>query len=249
MEIINFRAVERSTQDVSVALNKGNSNRWIIQSQKTKYVNGKMSGVIGVGYTASIDNPDYLLEEDKSNNEIQITARNDGTFGLCVFTQNESGNKINLHLTTPKEKEYWDPKEKEYWEIRFNPIDTNAFFHITTNISDENGSMADGTLYKNWIVNQDRYAINVYIASIYPVNSDMLSWSCLDKNGNAFSPNYNLPDNSYFTTKTIGLGSYTLTKVSTPPVNNDTPILSSRFNPTKKYPLNLNFYWASSKPT
>lgn len=31
----------------------------------------------------------------------------------------------------------------------------------------------------------------------------------------------------------IGLGSYTLTKVSTPPVSNDTPILSSRFNPTK----------------
>jgi hypothetical protein len=106
-----------------------------------------------------------------------------------------------------------------------------------------------GTLYKNWIVNQNRYAINVYIASIYPVNSDMLSWSCLDKNGNAFSPNYDLPSNSYFTTKTIGLGSYTLTKVSTPPVSDDTPILSSRFNPTKKYPLDLNFYWASQKPT
>ena len=123
------------------------------------------------------------------------------------------------------------------------------FFYITTNISGESGFMADGTRYKNWIVNQNRYAINVYIASIYPVNSDMLSWSCLDKNGNAFSPNYNLPSNSYFTTKTTGLGSYTLTKVSTPPVSNDTPILSSRFNPTKKYPLDLNFYWASQKPT
>lgn len=119
------------------------------------------------------------------------------------------------------------------------------FFYITTNISGENGSMADGNRYKNWIVNQNRYAINVYIAGIYPVNSDMLSWSCLDKNGNAFSPNYNLPSNSYFTTKTTGLGSYTLTKVSTPPVSNDTPILSSRFNPTKKYPLDLNFYWVS----
>lgn len=107
--------------------------------------------------------------------------------------------------------------------------------------------MADGTRYKNLIVNQNRYAINVYIASIYsiyPVNSDILSWSCLDKNGNAFSPNYNLPSNSYFTIKTTGLGSYTLTKVSTPSVSNDTPILSSRFNPTKKYPLDLNFYWA-----
>lgn len=246
MEIINFRAVERSTQDVSVTINNGSSERWNIQSQKTKYVNGKMSGVIGVGYTASINTSDYILEEDKSINQIQITARGNGTSGLCVLTQNESGNKINLKITTPE--------KREYWEIRFNPItingvDTNAFFYTTTNISGENGSMAKGDLYKNWIVNQNRYAINVFIASIYPVNSDMLSWSCLDKNGNAFSPNYNLPSNSYFTTKTTGLGSYTLTKVSTPPVSDDTPILSSRFNPTKKYPLDLNFYWASQKPT
>lgn len=232
----------RSTQDIPITIDRGNSERWTIQSQKTKYVNGKLSGVIGVGYTASIDNPDYLLEEDKSNNGIQITARNDGTSGLCVLTQNESGNKINLQLTTPE--------EKEYWEIRFNPItingvDTSAFFFITTNISGESGSMAEGTRYKNWIVNQNRYAINVYIANLYPGNVEMLSWSCLDKNGNAFSPSYNLPSNSYFTTKTNGLGSYTLTKVSTPSASSDTPILSSRFNPTKKYPLDLNFYWVA----
>lgn len=238
----------RSTQDVSVTINRGNSERWNIQSQKTKYVNGKLSGVIEVGYSASINNSDYLLEEDKSNNQVRITARNDGTSGLCVLTQNESGNKINLHLTTPE--------EKEYWEIRFNPItingiDTSNFFYTTTNISGENGSMANGgTLHKNLIVNQNRYAINVYIASIYPLNCDMLSWSCLDKKGNAFSPNYDIPHNQYFTIKTTGLGSYTLTKVSTPPVNDDTPILSSRFNPTKKYPLDLNFYWASrEEPT
>lgn len=237
----------RSIQDIPFTIKNGNSERWTIQSQKTKYVNGKMSGVIEVGYSVSIDNPDYLLEEDKGNNCIEITARNDGgTSGLCVLTQNESGNKINLKLTTPE--------EKEYWEIRFNPIplvgvDTNAFFFTTTNIIGESGSMANGDRYKNWIVNQNRHAINVYIASIYPSNSSMLSWSCLDKNGNAFSPNYDLPSNSYFTIKTTGLGSYTLTKVSTPPVNDDTPILSSRFNPTKKYPLDLNFYWASKKPT
>lgn len=240
-----FKAVERSTQDIPITIDRGNSERWTIQSQKTKYVNGKVSGVIGVGYTASINNTsDYILEEDKSNNQIQITAQNDGTSGLCVLTQNESGNKINLKITTPE--------EKEYWEIRFNPItingvDTNPFFYTTTNISGESGSMATGDRYKNWIVNQNRYAINVLIASIYPINSDMLSWSCLDKNGNAFSPNYSLPDNSYFTTKTTGLGSYTLTKISTPPVSDDTPILSSRFNPTKKYPLDLDFYWASVK--
>jgi len=206
-----------------------------------------LSGVIGVGYSASINTPDYVLEEDKSNNIIQITARDDGTSGLCILTQNESGNKINLHLTTPE--------EKEYWEIRFNPItingvDTSAFFKVTTNISGEGGSMADGNRNKNWIVNQNRHTINVYISPVYPGdtdNIDMLSWSCFDKNGNAFSPNYNLPDNQYFTTKTTGLGSYTLKKNSTPSVSSGTLILSSRFNPTKKYPLDLNFYWGVKK--
>lgn len=230
---------ERSTQDVYAEIRQGNSERWTIQSQKSKYVNGKLSGVIEVGYSASINTPDYVLEEDKSNNSIQITARNYGTSGLCILTQNESDNKINLHLTT-----------SEYWEIRFNPItingvDTSAFFKVTTNIMSEGGSMADGNLNKYWIVNQNRYAINVYIANLYPGNFEMLSWSCLDKDGNAFSPNYNLPSNSYFTTKTTGLGSYTLTKVSTPSASSDTPILSSRFNPTKNYPLDLNFYWVA----
>lgn len=246
MEIINFRAVERSTQDVSVTINRGVSERWNIQSQKTKYVNGKSSGVIGVGYTASINNSDdYLLEEDKSNNEIQITALVEGTSGTCVLTQNESGNKINLKITTPE--------EKEYWEIHFNPIpingaDTSIFFTASSNISGESGSMAyGGNLNKNWIVNQNRHMINIYISSIYPTgNLDMLSWSCLDKDGNAFSPNYLIPDNQYFTIKTTGLGSYTLKKVSTPSVSNGTLILSSRFKPTKKYPLDLNFYWGGA---
>lgn len=242
MEIINFRSVERSTQDVSVTLNRGTSERWTIQSQKTKYVNGKLSGVIGVGYTASINNPDYLLEEDKSNNEIQITVLADDTSGTCVLTQNESGNKVNLHLTTPE--------EKEYWEIHFTPtvlvgVNMDMFFMVSTNIKDEEGSMAEGTLYRNWIVNQNRTMINVYISTMYPGEDiDILSWSCLDKDGNAFNPNYNLPDNSYFTTKTIGLGSYALTKVA-PFIDRGTLILSSRFNPTKKYPLDLNFYWGA----
>lgn len=235
----------RSTQDVSAEIKQGNSERWTIQSQKTKYVNGKMSGVIGVGYTASINNTsDYILEEDKSNKEIQITAQNDGTSGLCILTQNESGNKINLHLTTPE--------EKEYWEIHFNSnthsgINMDAFFKVSTNISGEDGSMVDGTRYKNWIVNQNRNMINIYISPVYPGNDfNILSWSCLDKDGNAFSPNYDLPGNSYFTTKTIGLGSYALKKISTPPSSSQgTIVLSSRFNPTKKYPLDLNFYWGS----
>lgn len=244
MEIINFRAVERSTQDVPVTIEKGNSERWTIQSQKRKYVNGKLSaGVIEVGYSASLDTPGYVLEEDKSNNIIQITAQDDGTSGLCVLTQNESGNKINLNITTPE--------EKEYWEMHLNPIpidgvDTSAFFKVTTNIIGEGGSMADGDRNTNWIVNQNRYAINVYISNLYPGNFDMLSWSCLDKNGNAFSPaNYAITSNSYFTTKEIGLGSYTLTKVSTPSVSSDTPVASSRILPTGMYPLELKFYWVA----
>lgn len=231
-----------STKDVYAEIRQGNSERWTIQSQKRKYVNGKLSGVIGVGYSASINTPDYVLEEDKSNNSIQITAQSDGTSGLCVLTQEESGNKINLHLTTPE--------EKEYWEIRFSPITffgttMDSFFAVDTNISGEYGSMADGTRYKNWIVNQNRNMINVYISTMYLGNYDMLSWSCLDKDGNAFAPNYNISDNQYFTTKTTGLGSYTLTKVSTPSVSSGTLILSSSFNPTKKYPLDLNFYWGA----
>lgn len=47
---------------------------------------------------------------------------------------------------------------------------------------------------------------------------DMLSWSCLDKDGNAFSPNYNIPGNQYFTIRTTGLGSYTLKENSIPPL-------------------------------
>jgi hypothetical protein len=232
---------ERSTQDVYAEIERGNSERWTIQSQKRKYVNDKLSsGIIQVGYSVSIDNPDYLLEEDKSINCIQITALHGGTPGLCILTQDESDNKINLHLTTPQ--------EREYWEIHFNPIpidgvDMGDFFNVTTNISGEGGFMIYDNRNKDWIVNQNRHAINIYISKLYPGNFEMLSWSCFDKQGNAFTPNYNLPSNSYFTTKTTESNSYTLTKVSTPSVSSTTPILSSRFNPTKKYPLDLNFYW------
>ena len=229
---------------------KGGTVTYRITSLKRKLVNGKVVSTSTPSCTlgsASVSwatwggvtvGNGYL---DVKINYSENTGSSRST--TLTFTQNESNNKINLTVT--------QEPTLEYWEIRFNPItingvDTSAFFAVATNISGESGLMSDSTKYKNWIVNQNRYAINVYIASLYPSgNFKMLSWSCLDKNGNAFSPNYNLPSNSYFTTKTTGLGSYTLTKVSTPPVNNDTPILSSRFNPTKKYPLDLNFYWVA----
>lgn len=165
-------------------------------------------------------------------------------FTTLIFAQDgRPGNKI--HLTVTQEPTL------EYWEIHFNSIplykvDRDGFFVVTTNISGEGGSMADnGTLYKNWIVNQNRHTINIYISPNYPPGGDfdMLTLACFDKDGNAFSPNYNLPDNQYFTTRTTGLGSYTITKISSPSVDPGTLILPSRFNPTGKYPLDLNFYW------
>ena len=56
--ISSSRGGERSTKDVYAEIGQGNSERWTIQSQKRKYVNGKLSsGVIEVGYSASINTP------------------------------------------------------------------------------------------------------------------------------------------------------------------------------------------------
>lgn len=223
---------------------KGGTVTYRITSLKRKLVNGKVvststpSCTLGSafvrwatwgGVTVGDGYLDVKINYSKNTGSSRSTT--------LIFDQNGSDNKINLTVT--------QEPTPEYWEIRFNPIrvDTSAFFTASSNISGESGSMADGNLYKNWIVNQNRYLINVYISPMYPGNFDMLSWSCLDKDGNAFSPNYNIPDNQYFTIKTTGLGSYTLEKVSTPSVSSDTPILSSSFNPTKKYPLDLNFYF------
>lgn len=229
---------------------KGGTVTYRITSLKRKLVNGKVvststpsctlgsasvswatwGGVtVGNGY---LDVKINYSENTESSRSTTLT-----------FDQDGSGNKINLTVT--------QEPTLEYWEIRFKPIaiygeDASLFFSVTTNISGESGSMANGgTLYKNWIVNQNRHTINIYISSMYQTDREMMSWSCLDKNGNAFSPNYNIPDNQYFTLKTTGLGSYTLKKISSPSVDVDkgTLILSSSFNPTKKYPLDLNFYW------
>lgn len=232
---------------------KGGTVTYRITSLKRKLVNGKVASTSTPSCTldsASVSwatwggvtvGDGYL---DVKINYSENTGSSRST--TLTFTQNESNNKINLTVT----QEF----TLEYWEIHFNPItipgteadniDMGAFFDVTTNISGEGGSMAAGIFNKNWIVNQNRHTINVYISSMYPGYFDMLSWSCLDKNGNAFSPNYNIPDNQYFTIRTTGLGSYTLKRILNPPsVTNGTLILSSRFNPTKKYPLDLNFYW------
>lgn len=227
---------------------KGGTVTYRITSLKRKLVNGKVvststpscslgSASVSWATWGGVTVGDGYLDVKINYSENTGSSRST----TLTFSQDGSGNKINLTVT--------QEPTLEYWEIRFNPItlnevDTSAFFAVATNISGESGLMSEGTPYKNWIVNQNRHMINVYITHIYPGNFDMLSWSCLDKDGNAFSPNYNIPDNQYFTIKTTGLGSYTLTKVSTPSVSG-TLILSSRFNPTKKYPLDLNFYWGA----
>ena len=230
---------------------KGGTVTYRITSIRRKLVNGKVvststpsctlgsasvSWATWVGVTVGDGYLDVKINYSENTGSSRSTT--------LIFDQNGSDNKINLTVT--------QEPTPEYWEIHFNPIifyevEMNVFFAVTTNISGEGGSMAEsGTLNKHWIVNQNRHTINVYISTMYPGNVDMLSWSCFDKAGNAFSPNYNLPDNQYFTTKSTGLGSYTLKKVSTPSASSsDTPILSSRFNPTKKYPLDLNFYWGA----
>lgn len=228
---------------------KGGTITYRITSLKRKLVNGKVvststpsctlgSAPVSWATWGGVTVGDGYLDVKINYSENTGSSRST----TLTFDQDGSGNKINLTVT--------QEPTPEYWEIHFNPItvygvDTSAFFTVTTNISSESGSMADGTLYKNLRVNQNRNMINIYISSMYPGDFDMLSWSCLDKNGNAFSPNYDIPDNQYFTIKTTGLGSYTLKKDSTPSVSSGTLILSSRFNPTEKYPLDLNFYWGA----
>lgn len=234
--------------DIDTVSSKGGTVTYRITSLKRKLVNGEVvststpscilgsasvSWAIWGGVTVENGYLDVKINYSENTGSSRSTT--------LIFTQNGSNNRINLTVT--------QESAPDYWEIRFNPIaisgvDTSGFFAVTTNISGEMGSMADnGNLYKNWIVNQNRHKINIHISSMYPGgNFDMLSWSCLDKNGNTFSPSYYVPDNKYFTVKMTASGSYTLKKISNFEGSNGTLLLSTRFNPTKKYPLDLNFY-------
>lgn len=249
MEEKTLFKLARAITDTGTVSSKGGTVTYRITSLKRKLVNGKVVSTSTPSCTlgsASVSwatwggvtvGNGYL---DVKINYSENTGSSRST--TLTFVQDGSGNRINLTVT--------QEPTLEYWEIRFNPItingvDTSAFFAATTNISGEGGSMAEGILNKSWIVNKNRLMINVYISPMYPGNIDVLSWSCLDKNGNAFSHNYRLPDNQYFTIKTTGLGSYTLKKNSTPSVSSGTLVLSSRFDPPKKYPLDLNFYWGA----
>lgn len=92
------------SQSIDITLDYLVSQRWSVDSHKNKYVNGKQSGQIPVGYQIYLDNPtDYLLEED--GNIFQITPMNSagGTSAICSLTQEESGEQIDINITTPSE--------------------------------------------------------------------------------------------------------------------------------------------------
>jgi hypothetical protein len=92
---------QSTVQEISLEIKSGNSERLSYESYKTKYVNGKQSGVTNVGISGVSDTPDYLLEIDESSHLIQITAKGDNTSGTCTLTQDESGNQYLIHCTTP----------------------------------------------------------------------------------------------------------------------------------------------------
>lgn len=105
--ILSFRVgggSKATVQEISLEIKNGNSKRLSYESYKTKYINGKQSGVTNVGISGVSDTPDYLLEIDESNHLIQITAKGDNTSGTCTLTQEESGNQYLIHCTTPTTK-------------------------------------------------------------------------------------------------------------------------------------------------
>lgn len=48
---------------------------------------------------------DYVVEEEKSKNSIEISGENEGSCGVCVVRENECGNKINVKISSGEEKE------------------------------------------------------------------------------------------------------------------------------------------------
>lgn len=117
--LLSFRGGGRS-QSIDITLNYLVSQRWSVDSYKNKFVNGKPSEQIPVGYQIYLDNPtDYLLEE--GDGEFQITSRNSagGTSAICSLTQEESGEQIDINIYTPETK----IENDILVTIRSNPLD------------------------------------------------------------------------------------------------------------------------------
>lgn len=146
--------------DTGTVSSKGGTVTYRITSLKRKLVNGKVvststpsctlgSASVSWATWGGVTVGDGYLDVKINYSENTGSSRST----TLTFDQDESGNKINLTVT--------QELALGYWEIRFNPIaingvDSSGFFAVTTNISGENGTMDEGTRYKNWIVNQNR---------------------------------------------------------------------------------------------
>lgn len=121
-------------QEISLEIKSGSSERLTYESYKTKYINGKQSGVTNVGISGVSDNTDYLLEIDDL---IQITARADNTSGTCTITQNESGNQYLIHCTTPQNRidnEILVTISKDPYDGLIANIDVSSMYEVASDI-------------------------------------------------------------------------------------------------------------------
>lgn len=167
------------SQSIDITLNYLVSERWSVDSHKNKYVNGKPSGQIPVGYSMYIDNPtDYLLE-DGGNNNFQITPMNSagGTSAICSLIQDESGEQIDINIYTPST----GPDYTYHYTYHLGCIPQN------------------GSDYSDWVSNQAQYRIYPGSQSL-ELTAMKIGW----KNGEIVEVG-NLPIN-YSTLDSIGYG-------------------------------------------
>lgn len=129
---------ERS-QSIDITLDYMVTERWSVVSYKNRYVNGKPSGQIPVGYSIYLDNhTDYLLEED--GNSFQITPMNSagGTSAICSLTQEESGEQIDINITTPSElidNDILVTISKDPHDRLIANIDVSSMYEVASNIN------------------------------------------------------------------------------------------------------------------
>lgn len=172
--ILSFRGggSKATVQEISLEIKNGNSERLSYESYKTKYINGKQSGVTNVGISGVSDTPDYLLEIDESNHLIQITARADNTSGTCTLTQDESGNQYLIHCTTPTTKITNNITIRVYksasYETRGHcvirsdqPVATDITFKLQIQYGVSSGDQREYTytLFKDRIFSENLFAI------------------------------------------------------------------------------------------
>lgn len=166
------RRSQSTVQEISLEIKSGNSERLSYESYKTKYINGKQSGVTNVGISGVSDTPDYLLEIDESNHLIQITAKGDNTSGTCTLTQDESGNQYLIHCTTPTTKitnnitirvyKSASSETQSHCDIMSDqPVATNIIFRLQIQYGVSSGDVKEYiyTLAKGSTISRNNFAI------------------------------------------------------------------------------------------